>query len=108
MKHIVGLLLWILVPAAATFGQESVGQVLGTVTDQTGAAISGVRVTLSGTRVPNGLTTTSGADGSYLFAAVPIGVYELTVSQAGFVTLKREAIQVQLGSKITINPSLKI
>ena len=108
MRHIATLLLCILVVAAPIFAQESFGQVLGAVTDPTGAAIPGVQLILSGPRVPKGLTTTSGGDGTYFFGAVPIGVYSLTVSHTGFATLKQDGIQVQLGSKITINPSLKV
>ena len=88
--------------------QESFGQVLGSVTDQTGAAIPDAKLVLSGPRVPNGLTTQSAADGSYLFAAVPIGSYSLTVTRDGFTTQRSEGIQIQLGSKVTVNPALKV
>lgn len=108
MKRFCALLLSISALVAPAFAQESFGQVLGTVTDPTGAVMPSAELTLAGPRVPNGLTTTTSEDGTYLFAAVPIGVYALTVSRPGFTTVKQEGIQVQLGSKITLNLSLKV
>src|ERR1041385_5023786 len=108
MKRILAIVLCAVALAVPSFAQESFGQVLGTVTDPTGAAVPDAQLTLSGPRVPNGLTTTSGADGSYLFAAVPIGTYSLTISRAGLATLRQDGLTVQLGSKITYNPALKV
>ena len=71
-RYIATLLLGVSALATHAYAQESFGQVLGTVTDPTGAAIPAANLVLSGPRVPKGLTTNSGADGTYLFAAVPI------------------------------------
>ena len=76
-RYIATLLLGVSALATHAYAQESFGQVLGSVTDPTGAAIPAANLVLSGPRVPKGLTTNSGADGTYLFAAVPIGVYTL-------------------------------
>ncbi|MBI5084794.1 MAG: TonB-dependent receptor [Acidobacteria bacterium] len=108
MRQKILLALLVLSLSAPAFSQESFGQVLGVVTDPTKAAIPNAQLVLAGPRVPQGLKASSGADGAYVFAAVPIGTYSLTVTCNGFTTLKQEGIQVLLGSKITFNPALQI
>ncbi len=68
--------------AAAPPGSPSrggLGSVAGVVTDQTGAVISGVEVTLNGE-----LTTRTSASGWYLFRELKPGHYRLRFEMAGF------------------------
>ena len=79
------LLLFALPFATATAtAQETTATVTGTVTDQSGAVLPGVTVSLKHVatgRVSEGVT---GAEGGYLISAAPIGTYEATFTLQGF------------------------
>jgi carboxypeptidase family protein len=78
---VIGALL--LGGAGAAKAQSFRGIILGTVTDATGAAISGANVTVK--NLDTGLTrvvTTSG-DGTYSVPELPIGNYSVTVESSG-------------------------
>jgi hypothetical protein len=64
--------------------QESSADVLGTVTDATGAVIPGATVTLTnlGTQVQQ--QTTSNSSGDYVFTLLKPGTYSLSVAAPGF------------------------
>jgi hypothetical protein len=55
-------------------------RVHGTVRDDRGSPVRGATVTLADTPIP---PTTTAADGTYAFAAVPVGTYELRVDAPG-------------------------
>jgi hypothetical protein len=84
------------------------GNVTGTVTDPTGAAIPGATVTLTdeATNIP--LTTSTNAAGLYLFQNVNIGTYTLTVEKQGFRREVAAHQTVSTGTNLTLNLSLQI
>src|ERR1700733_170647 len=55
------------------------GDVTGTVTDPTGAAIPGATVTLTNVNTNTSQQATTNNDGSYRFAFVPPGAYKVNV-----------------------------
>ncbi len=66
--------------AAAAQAQSGKGTLTGTVTDPQGAALQGVRVSLS----PGSYTALTSATGQYTIVGVTSGQYAMTVSYAGF------------------------
>jgi len=83
---LVSLLALILVGLCWLPGQASLTGVLsGQVTDgETGAALSGVNVTLS----PVGYSTVTDAKGNFLFTAVPPGNYVIKLNLVGYAAAK--------------------
>ena len=92
-------------PGAA---QELRGRIVGTITDNTGAAMSGVVVTASGPSLIQAQTTTSSADGTYRFPALPSGVYTVAYAVAGFKSVRREGIRVNLNTTVTLDTQLQM
>src|SRR5262245_17198997 len=72
--------------------QITTGTIEGTVTDETGAAVSGARVVL--THVGTGVTRSLSTDtsGRYLAPLLQVGNYEITVQLTGFTTVKRAGV----------------
>ena len=60
------------------------GDIAGTITDATGAAIPGATVTLVNKATQNTKTVTSGARGEYRIQLLPPGDYVVTVAASGF------------------------
>src|SRR5579871_5568429 len=98
----------VLLGGAAVQAQSFRGIILGTVTDSTGAAVSGANVTVK--NLDTGLTrvvTTSG-DGTYSVPELPIGKYSVTVENSGFKTALVTGIVVEVSSErrtdVTLQP----
>src|SRR5207247_7157528 len=87
--------------------QVDTGTVLGTVTDASGAPISGASVTLTNEGTTAALTTTTSGDGGYKFTPVKIGTYNIKATYQGFQTVTQKAIQVNVGADVVIDVALK-
>ncbi len=87
--------------------QVDTGTVLGTVTDASGAPISGASVTLTNEGTSAALTTTTGGDGSYKFTPVKIGSYNIKATYQGFQTVTQKNITVNVGADVVIDVALK-
>jgi hypothetical protein len=88
--------------------QQTLGGVTGTVTDSSGAVISGATITLVGTETKLNRTQTSSTTGAYSFVNLPIGTYTLTFTQQGFQSQNIPSILVQANRTATVNTELKI
>jgi carboxypeptidase family protein/TonB-dependent receptor-like protein len=99
-------LLTLLAPNARA--QQTLGGITGTVTDASGAVISGATVNLLGDETKLSRTQTTNANGSYLFVNLPIGNYTLSFTQQGFQSQNVPAILVQANRTATVNVELKV
>ncbi len=86
----------------------STGTVAGSVTDPTGALVSGAAVTLTDSTTNVARSTTTNATGRYIYVDVNPGIYNLTVSKAGFETTKTENQEVKVGASLTVNLTLQV
>ncbi len=80
----------------------------GTVSDPTGAVIPGAEVTLTHKGTGATRTTTSGANGGYLFNQLEPGRYRLEISTQGFKTGVRDPVTLPVGITSTLNVALEI
>ena len=84
------------------------GQIQGTVTDETGSAVSGA--TVEAVQTESGLhrIVTSGADGGYNLPSLPVGPYTLKVTAAGFSTYDQSGIVIQVGNELRVDVKLQV
>jgi hypothetical protein len=80
------LLLAVTLVLPAGVHAADIGDVRGVVHDAQHRPIGGASVQLKAATADWSRTTQSSPDGEFAFAAVPLGDYELNVSQSGFVT----------------------
>src|SRR5271155_2457921 len=93
---------------AAGLGQSTnAGDVSGTVTDTTGAAVPGATVTVL--NVDTGVTKdyVTNDSGVYDTSSIVAGNYKLTFSRQGFTTLIRPSITIPVGPT-TVNAQLAV
>jgi Carboxypeptidase regulatory-like domain len=88
--------------------QTTFGTVSGTVTDATGAVVSGAQVVLTSLATSASQTVTTGADGLYAFVNVLPGQYRLDVDNAGFKHFRRDPVVVQVQQDVHINVALEV
>lgn len=104
--------LWISVAAVmlallaqSGFAQGARGSIYGSVKDDTGAALPGASVTLSG---PFGSrSTTTDAGGNFRFPNLDHGSYKISMSLTGFAGVTRD-VAVLAGVNLTLDFTLKV
>ena len=90
------------------FGQVQSGTIVGTVTDQGGAAVPGVRITLVNEATKFTRTVESGASGQYVITSIPTGNYTATAEIQGFQKLARTGLQLTAADTLTIDLRLQV
>jgi hypothetical protein len=93
---------------AQLYGQAADGNLVGTVTDPTGAVVPNATVTITGTATGVTHTTTTSANGQYRFNNVLVGTYDLKVVKPGFTTWQVNGIAVALNQTATSNVALTL
>ena len=89
---------------AASAAAQSMGKVVGSIVDQTGAPLPGVRVTIRGVAVR---TAETGAEGDFAFPDLPEGDYEISAELSGFERQGR-AVRVRAGERVTVSFTLRV
>lgn len=93
--------------AQPTFAQ-SFGSVLGTVSDPSGAVISGAKVTLTNLNTGDHRAATADTGGFYQFPNVLPGAYQIDVEHPGFRHVVRGAFQVTTLAAVRIDVQLVV
>jgi hypothetical protein len=96
-----------LIPAGLAFGQAVNANLLGTITDQTNAAISQATVTI--TEIATGISKTAktNASGNFDFEAIQPGTYRVSAEQTGFKRAVSENINVVVNSSVRVDLTLQ-
>src|SRR5437762_5658972 len=98
--HAIRLLVCsFLLVCAVSWAQTS--QVNGTIKDSSGLTIPGAAIKATQTATGAVRTTTSGSDGSYVLANLPIGPYLLEVTKEGFTKYVQTGIVLEVDSNPT-------
>ncbi len=90
-----------------TFAQVATGDVTGRVLDATGAVVPNATLTARNTGTGLARTATSNEEGEYTITQLPPGNYEITVEAKGFSKVLLKDVQVNVGTKQTLNVDLK-
>jgi len=106
--RILALLLAIVWLSSCCFAQTDRANLEGTVTDASGATISGAHVEILEVATNQALERRSNSEGFYRFPAVAVGQYTVTVSNSGFKTKLIESVVLQVGATRTLDVRLEI
>lgn len=82
--------------------------VVGTVTDQSGAAIPNATVTLTNAATSTSLTATSNASGQYTFPTVTPGTYTVQVTKQGFKNSAIQNLLVDISKSYLVNVVMQV
>src|SRR5712671_2551469 len=98
------LLLSNLLLAQTTVATESV---VGTVSDPSGAVVSGAKVTVTNIDTNQAINLTTNSSGAYNSGALSPGNYNVQISLKGFSTVSQNIV-VQVGNTATVNGKLQV
>jgi Carboxypeptidase regulatory-like domain/TonB dependent receptor-like, beta-barrel/TonB-dependent Receptor Plug Domain len=107
-KFMTVVLSFMLALSAIAFGQNTTGTIEGVITDQNGAVVPGVSVTVKSTGTTAGYnnTTTTNEQGYFVFNQIPVGTYQVTTSSPTFKTVSDE-VTVVLDKNANFSPKLE-
>src|SRR5579863_407098 len=96
--------LLLALPATA---QSTAGRILGTVTDQSGAAVSGATVDVTDVQRGNSRTLTTDASGDYVAAELAPGTYKIRVESKGFKKVERPNVVIEVATDVRADFTLQ-
>ena len=108
MKRKIILLALLVAWPVAALGQQQYGRLEGAASDAQGLVLPGVTVTLESEELVAPRTFTTDVDGSYRFAQLVGGSYNLTFELGGFQTVVFEDVIVVGGSTFEVNATMDI
>ena len=106
-RHL-GLMVLAAVAATPLFAQNTTADVVGTVTDATGAVVPGASVELTNIDTQEKRVVTSGSGGEYTFTLLKPSTYSLTVTAAGFKSFKISSFSLAAGDRAREDSHLEI
>src|SRR5947209_2918990 len=103
---LVGVLWGLCVPGA--IGQAVYGSILGNVTDPSGAAVNGAKVTVTSQTKNVSTDTTTNESGNYSVTHLIPDVYSIRVEGTGFKALQFKDIQVSADSGARVDGQFQV
>ncbi len=97
-----------LIGSCALFGQATDGNIIGTISDATGASVPNAAVVVENVATGVKTTTKSDGNGEYRAPNLLVGTYNVTASAPGMETTTVEKIAVNLNLQATVNIALKV
>jgi hypothetical protein len=107
-RNIVVLICALLFAAVGASAQTGTTSLHGVVTDKTGSAIVGAKITLTNSGQGWTRETATGSVGDYDFLSLPPGTYALTIEKAGFRKFDQKNLQLLVNSPETANVTLEV
>ncbi len=100
--------LFALAAPSALYAQVVGGSIGGVITDASGAAIPGARVSIRNTETGTSRALTTGPDGRYSAPSLAVGRYDINVSGDGFGSQARTGVVLAVGQSNQVDIALTV
>ncbi len=101
-------LLLIVGSATPMWCQFTTARLSGTVSDSSGAVVSGANIAVQDLGTGYTQTTKAEVSGRYIFPSLPVGTYQIMVSMPGYGSYVQKGIVLSVGQAITQDVALKM
>jgi hypothetical protein len=102
MRHLFWSTFMLLLVATSLFSQTFRGAINGTVTDASGAVVTGAIVKATNTGTGVAITSVTTSDGQFAFQDLPLGTYKIEVTMTGFRPTTVDNVAVTAGGAYTL------
>jgi hypothetical protein len=110
-RHLASLSLSVAISSlyfsGALFGQ-TLGEITGEVRDPSGSVIVGATIQVTNTATGAQRRSTSNASGVYTFPSLQPGVYNVSVSMAGFQSMTQSGLELQVQQNARVDFTLQL
>jgi hypothetical protein len=107
--RLTGLLIAIvLITGGSAWAQSQTGEIFGKVTDESGAVLPGVTVTITSSILLQPLTAITSDTGTFQFPRLDVGTYNVKFELPGFKTVVKEGIAVTVGFNANVSTQLGV
>ncbi len=93
--------------SVSALAQTTAGRVLGTVTDQSGAAVADAKVVVTDVQRGTARTLTTDDSGAYAAPGLPPGTYKVLVEAKGFKTTERPGVVIEVATDVRADFALQ-
>src|SRR5450631_927580 len=98
----------VLAAALPLYAQIDNGNITGSVTDSSGAAIAGAKVSLTQTEMNFETATLTNEEGIYRALNLRPGPYRITFVANGFKKLVRDSVELRINSTLAVDAKLDV
>jgi len=94
--------------AATTVLADVTGSILGAVKDRSQGVVAGAKIVVANAETNFRQEATSGADGTFRFLVLPVGVYKLSVTASGFRPFEESNIELKVNDQLRFDVVLDV
>ena len=91
----------------SALAQSTAGRILGTLTDQSGAAVAGATVVVTDVQRGTSRTITTDESGAYAAPDLQPGTYKIHVEAKGFKSVERANVQIEVATDVRADFALQ-
>jgi hypothetical protein len=107
VRRVSMVCLLLLPPASTASAQDTMGTILGTLADQTGAVLPGVKVVITNVNTGHVREVVTSAAGQYN-ASLPVGNYEVSFHLPNFQPFTARGITLHVNDRLQVNGELLV
>src|SRR5258708_2167515 len=108
LRTALGVSLMIVVLPVEVLAQQSLGTIVGNVTDESGAAIPRVAVKIINESNSSERLVTSGDAGNYAVPALQPGIYTVQAEMPGFRTAVEKGLKLEVNQTLRVDLALRV
>ena len=105
---LAAVLCVMMAPAPEARAQQATAKVVGTVSDQQGLVVQGVKVIVTSKGTDLSSETTTDKNGYYQVLNLPIGAYTITATHEGFRTIERTTAPLEINQVLRVDLKLEV
>jgi outer membrane receptor protein involved in Fe transport len=100
--------LIVIASGIATRAQVSTADILGKITDSSGASMPQTQITITNLGTSEARTATSDDNGDYVVTLLPVGHYSVKIERSGFKVWTVEDVAVSAGDRLRLDATLQV
>jgi hypothetical protein len=99
---------FVVIAFAGALRAQGTADIVGTVTDNTGAVVPKAKVTVKNLDTSLTRTTETNSSGDYAFPLLPVGNYSVTVELSGFKTFTNPQLTLATGDRARVDAQMQV
>jgi hypothetical protein len=108
VSGVVCLITALISGGVAAYGQQSYGALLGQISDQQGASVTGAKITVTSEETGFARTVATDGGGNYRIGLLAAGNYSIKVEASGFGASEQKGLALRVGDERRVDVRLRL